>query len=415
MYKIHKNDLDIRMKKIVFLNATFEDNAHEIIDTSIIYCASNIFEEVKVRFLNDRSQIIEKEIADNFSCDNIYFRPFHNIKKKVNGFSGLGNNIVSRTINKLRIVLREIISFMQELLEYISYKNRNSIFCLTYINRYNCYVLNFACKVFKRPLYIFCHSEIEDIVLKKDEIKSNYVRLQYKFLTEAKIAKNARLVVLGDSIWENVSKYLDKERLKYFLSVDHPYYNTYKGTNMASINNKKNINIGVIGNLTHSNNRGFYNVLALANKLKDVSKITVNILGKVDKASFEKLDGLVNFYNKSGLLIPREDYDKNISDMDYIYIPYPVDSFKFTASGSLLEAICKLKPVLYHRNCYASYIISKFGDFGIDVDAHNTKELVNLLTDSENYSVLLRKQKTVADKIHPHSLIDQYIKLFNQI
>ena len=115
MYKIHKNDLDIRMKKIVFLNATFEDNAHEIIDTSIIYCASNIFEEVKVRFLNDRSQIIEKEIADNFSCDNIYFRPFHNIKKKVNGFSGLGNNIVSRTINKLRIVLREIISFMDKL------------------------------------------------------------------------------------------------------------------------------------------------------------------------------------------------------------------------------------------------------------------------------------------------------------
>lgn len=403
------------MKKIVFLNATLEGNAHEIIDTSIIYSASNIFEEVKVRFLNDRSQIIENEIADNFSCNNIYFRPFHNIKKKVNGFSGLGNNIISRTINKLRIVLREIISFMQELLEYISYKNRNSIFCLTNINRYNCYVLNFACKIFKRPLYIFCHGEIEDIVLKKDEIKSNYVRLQYKFLTEAKIAKDARLVVLGDSIWENVSKYLDKERLKYFLSVDHPYYNTYKGNNIASINNKKNINIGVIGNLTHSNNRGFYNVLALANKLKDVSSVTVNVLGKVDKESFEKLDGLVNFYNKSGLLIPREDYDKNISDMDYIYIPYPVDSFKFTASGSLLEAICKLKPVLYHRNCYASYIISKFGDFGIDVDAHDTKELINLLTDFENYSVLLGKQKTVADNIHPHNLIDQYIKLFNQI
>ena len=221
--------------------------------------------------------------------------------------------------------------------------------------------------------------------------------------------------MLGDSILENVNKYLDKERLKYFLSVDHPYYNTYKGNNITSINNKKNINIGVIGNLTHSNNRGFYNVLALANKLKDVSNITVNILGKVDKESFEKLDGLVRFYNKSGLLIPREDYDKNISDMDYIYIPYPVDSFKFTASGSLLEAICKLKPVLYHRNCYASYIISKFGDFGIDVDGHDTKELINLLTDSENYSVLLRKQKIVADNIHPHSLIDQYIKLFNQI
>ena len=126
------------MKKIVFLNATFDGNAHEIIDTSIIYCASNIFEEVKIRFLNDRSKIIEKEIADNFSCDNIYFRSFHNIKKNVNGYSGLGNNIILKTINKFRIVLREIISFMQELFEYISYKNRNGIFCLTYINRYNC-------------------------------------------------------------------------------------------------------------------------------------------------------------------------------------------------------------------------------------------------------------------------------------
>lgn len=71
----------IKNKKIVFLNATFEGNAHEIIDTSIIYCASKIFQNVKVRFLKDRSDIVQEQIKEYFKCSNITFQPFFNIKK----------------------------------------------------------------------------------------------------------------------------------------------------------------------------------------------------------------------------------------------------------------------------------------------------------------------------------------------
>lgn len=405
----------IKNKKIVFLNATFEGNAHEIIDTSIIYCASKIFQNVKVRFLKDRSDIVQEQIKEYFKCSNITFQPFFNIKKNINGYNGLGNNSFSRLISKFRIALREIISALEEVVEYISCSNRDSIFCLTYINRYNCFLLNFACKILQRPLYIFCHSEIEYILLDEELITSNYIKLQYRFLTATSIAKNIKLVVLGDSILNNISKTLNKDRLIHFTSVDHPYYNTFNKQQTNSIKDKKNINIGVIGNLTHSKHRGFYNVLSLANNLKNTDNITINILGKTDRISYQELDGLAKFYNKSGLLISREEYDNNIDKMDYIYIPYPIDSFNFTASGSLLEAICKLKPVLYHRNCYTNYIINKFGEFGIDIDKYETPSLIKILTNADFYEKLIQEQIDVANKISPQNLIAQYYKLFNQI
>jgi glycosyltransferase involved in cell wall biosynthesis len=71
---------------------------------------------------------------------------------------------------------------------------------------------------------------------------------------------------------------------------------------------------------------------------------------------------------KYGYLSP-EELDAYINMMDFCVFLYPSNYYLFTASGSLLEALAHLKPVVALRNPYFDYVFGKMGNIGYLCDS----------------------------------------------
>lgn len=57
-----------------------------------------------------------------------------------------------------------------------------------------------------------------------------------------------------------------------------------------------------------------------------------------------------------------------MSELDYILLLYPTDTYRLIASGAILDCIRFRKPVIALRTDYFEYLFDKLGPFGILVN-----------------------------------------------
>ena len=73
----------------------------------------------------------------------------------------------------------------------------------------------------------------------------------------------------------------------------------------------------------------------------------------------------------------RDEFNEKISSLDYVLYLYPVNTYKYTASGSLMDSINIERPIISFKNDYFKYIFDKFGQLGFLVN--DTHEMILLI------------------------------------
>ena len=385
----------MKYKKVILLNGTFSGSQHEMIDSSLIISFAQFTERIKVYFLPKRRNIIKKLVSKRLDSKDVEYHCLYNVPDKV------------------RITFRELIAAIQECMIFAT-SGKNTLTCLTYVNRFNGFGLNFLSKITHKPLIIICHGEIRMACTPRREDEINWVKMLRRFYGQTLLAKNVRLVVLGEYIKCNIEQYIPKENICKLLSFDHPYFPTSERTPLSL---HTPIRIGVIGYLKRESERGFENVKRMAKAIAGSDGFELRLLSSVERTLERELPNTVKLMNPNSEFIPRDEYNKMIEELDYIYCPYPTGAFKAIASGALLEAISKHKPVIMHRNEHVMYLREKYGEFGIIMDDTDEgfDKIRPVLKDYVHYKHLQIMQDTLLEKLSPENLGNSLRNICNSI
>jgi hypothetical protein len=227
-------------------------------------------------------------------------------------------------------------------------------------------MLSYFNKSLKKNIIVVCHGEMELLPISRTMKQNlmNYrflgkvsVRIVRKFFGgQSNLFTSITFVVLGDSILENIKKNTSSLVFNNFCSLEHPFVFKYYMRENNLFN--KIVKIGILGSISNKKNGKNLDYI-ISNRLINNSMISINIIGSpgIYKKKFENAGFILP--ENSVEFLPRSTYDHLVSSMDYIVFLYE-DSYQFTASGALFDAIKFGLPVISLNNQYFEYIASKF-------------------------------------------------------
>lgn len=373
-------------RKLYFINSSLRGNTHEMIDTSILAIFATIYNCVEVHLLDGRMQVI------SHGLDKIVSKEVFN---RVRFFKTHCFSKMTTTIG----------AFLDAWIYIIS--ERNSICYFSSVNYLSVHIINFLSKILHKDVIICAHSELSLITAPKARCSQWWAYLVQRFFMKTAISKYLNIMVLGDQILENVKTSMPN-RSKYFFAYEHPYFtfdqSSTKGTNL----DVQHIKIGVIGSVGESVERGFDNILSFASMLNTEPTIEFRIIGRIPKRLAGLLPANVKVYNDSDRLIPKDEYDQLVDELDYIYLPYPIGSFMYTASGAILEALFKNKGIIMHRNAYSTYLADRYGEFGYFIDGLSDDEILSRLCNKSFYVQLIKNGLIVKNALTPLNVLKRF-------
>jgi len=152
------------------------------------------------------------------------------------------------------------------------------------------------------------------------------------------------------------------------ITMPHPIDNIETPTSFEHQNHSTSSKMRVTFLGTCTQSKGFDVFLDVAKRLAsehyEFWAVGKDLSG-IDPSEF---DVLTKKPNKG--YVPSDEYYNILEQSDLILLPYK-DNYKFISSGSLLDAISYLKPVLTVRNKTHETLINQYGEFGIFVDNNN--------------------------------------------
>jgi len=165
---------------------------------------------------------------------------------------------------------------------------------------------------------------------------------------------NAYVLVLGDSIKNNLVELFPKIGNN-IISICHPMVDF----NQADWTTKKRgdkLVIGTVGIMNMA--KGIDSLIRLSELLQEdiiAGKLELRCVGRVSGITPSDYP-LIKWIGSSDFL-SREEFNDNIQELDYILYLYS-DSYKFCASGAILDALICHRPIISLRNNYFDYILN---------------------------------------------------------
>lgn len=359
-------------KKLSYISSFAYKEEHSQINASLLLMLQGCYNNISFIGTKDSFKIISKILDDKIagiSFNNIFVVP--------------GNS-------RIRLLFRYLVSAIINLLflirsdDDILFYNFNNVFAIKWINLINRWK--------KKNIIIMCHGELELLRpdIKKEgplqRLQMNRVRNFFNPKTE--ISNGLTFIVLGDSILHNLSEYLTESQLCHFFSIDHPYVIGNVCTTISTSKENDIIKIGCVGAMNEI--KGSKRLVQIANTLKHKrSDIKFFIVGKIFSHLEEIRDAGITMCAENNQPIPPEMFSRYIENLDYVLFLYDENSYKFTASGAILDSIKYQKPMLTLRNNYFNYFLKKF-----NVPAYCATSLEDLT----DYIANLKKEYTPTHK-----------------
>ena len=361
---------------------------HEVINLTWLIMLAQIY--AKVEYIGEiayqeKMRLQLKQLGYQF--ENIEYKPI-----RVHSFRKWGclNYLLHLSI----VSFRDLFYWLNSSRNCDVFYNNNIYFSL---------LLFWLCSFFKRnKVFVLCHSELEAIHLKW----SGYILYIYGFYLRFCLNilpfnhQVFHFIVLGDRMKAHISKYISRHNQKCFYAIDHPYIRPETSVKVDMSNYGNIRKIGIISVI--KDGRGLNNLQALLLKKfpDDVKLFAISkVIGEVNDPYHELIQ-----LNNGKDFFPSDIYTAYIKEMDCIIMLYDTDGYQLTASGSILEAIWNLKPIIALKNDYFDYLFSKFGKMGVlcesvddmflcikDMTCVHNKDLCNVKTSllPENMSHIL--------------------------
>lgn len=221
--------------------------------------------------------------------------------------------------------------------------------------------VNWASRITGKRVLQVCHGEMADLATGHNP--NFFARKGMEIFKDEnfKIADNLYFAVLGESIKRNLKDYLSSQAYSKLLSFDHSAIFD-RIPLVEHIKNDKLV-IGVIGAMRES--KGLDSLFSLANRLKDNPNVEIRIIGRKVGNLQRYLDAGIVFPNGVGdAFLTREEMYRHIRQLDYVLYLFPPDLYRFTASGSLFDAIDAKRPIIALKNDFFLGVFETCGEFG---------------------------------------------------
>lgn len=369
---------------------------HEVINQSYLMMISSLYD--KVVYIADKTSCDNlRKLMDacHYDYSNVVFEE-KNIKRVHTGWNGLD------------YLIWMLLTGWLDYFHYMRVPDDSDIF---YNN--NIYEGISLIKLFsfgkKNRVFDMCHSDMEHIIKEKDDtlamkIFGWYLRHVFK---HTKISRKLHFILLSSDMVKYFNKHIAPINREQVNSIDHAYI---RPINNVSI--KKNeddiIRIGVPGAITPS--RGLGTLKYILDHLTN-DKVTIYSLsfvnGSIESKNFVEL-------NKTGKLLPFEEYNSNVQEMDILLLLYDKGSYELTASGAVLEAIWDEKPIIALDNHYFRYLFNKFGDMGVLFPSID--KMCEFINSFQRSDILLKYKSNIIlakDRLLPKNVMNQLNIILN--
>ena len=306
-------------------------------------------------------------------CEELSVVPFHSLK-------------VIEPHNNIEAVLRTMFSAIQNIRMLLLSKHDDLLF-YNYDNVFSLHLMNAINKFIKRKVVIVCHGELE---LLYPEVHGGLFAkmmsqvLRSFFIERREFNDNITFCVLSQSILHNINEILPSVASSHFTCFNHPYI--YKGLKGKKGKKGNIINIGMVG--TFSEEKGASDFLWLVQQLLNQKNVKFSVTGAIT-SRLEDLERLgVSLPSNSGQgLVSREEFSDRLEKLDFLLFLYPLDSYKLTASGAIMDAIEWGIPIIAIKNDYFCNMFENYGPFGYLVnDKYELKDVI-LSSISKDYDL----------------------------
>jgi hypothetical protein len=191
------------------------------------------------------------------------------------------------------------------------------------------------------------------------------------------------------------------------LTLEHPVLETEWRTGWKHCPKSK-LKIAFLGHARRA--KGFPAFLDLAGRcMRPELDFAAIGLASADTAH---LDTSVLTHLPSRTPLPRQEYLRLLSEVDFVCLPLHARTYDFTASGTVSDAIASLKPLLALRNRALDEIVERYGPIGYLADTHEDLcQLVQRLDKAavaEHRPIWLQNLKRLRQARRPSSLAQPY-------
>lgn len=230
---------------------------------------------------------------------------------------------------------------------------------------------------------IILHGELEFLKIKgkrKSEILLGLILKLAFFLS----SKQTKYIVLGDNIRKSLINLVSNTTLNKIFYILHPYNFFVNKENIVKKENDNVLTIGTIGTQMLSKNSNYIYQLGEYFKTDIIdNKINLLTIGKVLPELYNYQNGLIkNLYSDS--FVSQQNFELEISKLDFIIFFYDNNSYKLCASGAIFEAIRLEVPIISIKNDFFVWLFESFGALGfLCEDLGEIKEVISKLNNDD--------------------------------
>lgn len=267
-------------------------------------------------------------------------------------------------------------------------------------------------KKFKtKKIIIMTHGEAEGLIMNGRKWKFWSYPFWISKCFKLKLPTNMSRIVLGKSIKENINQISNNERIFF---IDQPREN-FKTENQILPNKQNNI-FAYIGNCLYK--KGGNTFIKASSCLETNSASIFKIIGAYDLTT-DVLNERIVLLGEPHKMIPRAVFEDSLQTITYACFPYPSNTYKFTASGAVLDALIYLKPIIYIKNDYFDGIFSEAGDIGYrckdEEEFIETIRYLDMFPDEERYKNQVRNLLKLQEKFSIKNIEKQMSNIIQSV
>lgn len=380
----------MKFKTAKYIAISNPGDVHEVLNTSVVIMLGLICEHVVV-------------YANNDCCENL--------SNQVNllGFKKKNIKYVrTKLLKKKRGILHWIYCGLQSLYVVLS-SSRDDLLFFSSLNPFFWSFFNICSRMGKYKMFHICHNDLDFLYTKKKgKINLHYHLINYIFKYSSP-AKHNYFMVLGDSIKSGLVNSINNKICDNIISIIHPYYKielddeSCRGDVGIDICNKE-LKIGIAGSFSY--NKGYDVLESFNNIVASYSNINIYFFS-VTECDISGLECVTNL-NKTGEHLSRLEYSRMVKSMDFLFFPYPIDSYKLCASGAVYESIIHKKPIIALKNDYFDFLFHKFGSLGyLYEDEEQLRSLICDLSESSLQYVKVNMEDA-CNYINPYNYYESF-------
>lgn len=331
---------------------------HEVINTSMAIMCSRIFDKTIY-------------VAGQTSCHCIEdcYKAHEKTEHQKICFKA---KYVCEKDSSLGAFIRMICGFFFTIKEYL-FTRRKSVILYNYANPLSMPIILMLNYILHRKVIFLMHGELE-FQLKKNLSFMKPIfwyrlchKLSFKYLLKHNVAS---ILVLGDSIKDNLCQ-LYPSIAENIISICHPYFLNSQDRYIS----QHVLTVGTIGVMKKG--KGIDSLIELSENLCDEiegGNLIIKSIGKIEDIDPSMYKNIQWVGGKN--LMPREFFESQIMNLDFVIFLYPPTAYKLTASGAIMDAVSMGKPIISLHNDYFDYLM-KDASIGYLVD--NITEMTNII------------------------------------